>query len=296
MVEPTVTEAIAALPCWSGSIKVLPLAGGLTNHNYLVTDERSRFVVRHGRDIPAHGIMRFNEAAAAKAAHAAGIGPQVIHSASGFMVSQYVEGRVLTPEQIRDPGMQARVCEVLRRCHYLMPKHWSGPALIFWVFQVIRSYAARLESEAQVIDADALARLTTVAEQLEAAVGPVIIALGHNDLLAANFIDDGERLWLIDWDYAGFNSPLFDLANLSSNNGLDRDSDRELLATYFERAATPEEYRGFRAMVCASLLRETLWARVSLLTSKINFDYRMYADDYQSRFEHEWQQFEEQYG
>lgn len=294
MVESGVVEAITALPCWSGAITVAPLAGGMTNHNYLVSQGSSRFVVRKGGDIPAHGIMRFNEVAAATAAFAAGIGPEVLHAGSGFMVSRFVEGAVLVPAQLRDPAMLTRVCEILRRCHHEIPKHWSGPALMFWVFQVIRSYVARLKSEGASVTS--LDRHAAVAEKLESSVGPIVVAFGHNDLLAANFIDDGTRLWLIDWDYAGFNSPLFDLANLSSNNGFSRDSDGALLSTYFGRHYGSDELRGLRAMVCASLLREMLWASVSAMTSKIAFDYRKYADDYRARFEHEWLQFERHYG
>ena len=70
--------------------------------------------------------------------------------------------------------------------------------------------------------ASRLPELVDVAAGLELAVGPVDLVFGHNDLLAGNFIDDGRRVWLIDWDYAGFNSPLFDLANLASNNEFDR--------------------------------------------------------------------------
>jgi len=294
MIEPSVVEAIAALPCWGGAINVLPLTGGMTNHNYLVTEGAVKFVVRQGSDIPAHGIMRFNEQAAARAAFAAGIGPRVLYAGSGFMVSEFIEGRTVSAEQMRDPAMLGRVCAILRRCHRQIPMYWAGPALIFWVFQVIRSYLSRLQSATA--GADALERLSAIAGQLETAVGPVVIAFGHNDLLAANFIDDGQRLWLIDWDYAGFNSPLFDLANLSSNNRFSRDSDGNLLTTYFERPYSAGEYRGFRAMLCASLLRETLWASVSALSSKIDFDYRKYADEYRSRFEHEWLQFEKLYG
>jgi thiamine kinase-like enzyme len=115
---------------------------------------------------------------------------------------------------------------------------------------------------------------------------------GHNDLLAANFIDDGARLWLIDWDYAGFNSPLFDLANLASNNAFTSELDERLLGAYFGAAVDAACRRGFAAMKCASLLREALWGCVSLAHSRIDFDYAGYARDYLQRFDHAWQGFE----
>jgi thiamine kinase-like enzyme len=294
MVDPAVAEAIGALPCWSGSVEVMPLGGGLTNHNYLVTDrEHRKFVVRQGRDMPAHGIMRFNELAAARAAFAAGIGPEVVHASAGFMVSRFVAGTVLSPELIQSGPMLGRISALLRRCHTDIPRHFQGPALIFWVFQVIRSYLAQLEAaHAQ----GRIAGLGEVAQRLETALGPVSIVFGHNDLLAANFIDDGDRLWLIDWDYGGFNSPLFDLANLASNNGLSSELEQVLLESYFERSVSVEIRRGFDALLCASLLREMLWAAVSDLTSAINFDYGKYAEDYRQRFQRQWQQFERLYG
>jgi thiamine kinase-like enzyme len=141
-----------------------------------------------------------------------------------------------------------------------------------------------------------LARLREHALRLEESQGPVTIVFGHNDLLAANFIDDGVRLWLIDWDYAGFNTPLFDLANLSSNNALTHELDLYLLEAYFQEPADAARLRAFTAMKCASLLREALWGAVSLIKSSIPFDYGSYARDYLNRFNTLWQHFESDHG
>jgi thiamine kinase-like enzyme len=118
---------------------------------------------------------------------------------------------------------------------------------------------------------------------------------GHNDLLAANLIDDGSRLWLIDWDYAGFNSPLFDPPT-SSNNEFTPELDDRLLSSYFGAAPGAECRRGFAAMKCAALLREALWGCVSLVHSKIDFDYTSYARDYLLRFDRSWVEFERRHG
>jgi thiamine kinase-like enzyme len=297
MVDRGIAEAIAALPCWSGSVAVAPLSGGLTNHNYLVTDGgHQKFVVRQGKDIPVHGIMRFNELAAAQAAFAAGIGPQVVHASEGFMVSRFIEGTVLTPALVRNEQMLRRICSLLRRCHWDMPRHFQGPALLFWVFQVIRSYLAHLAAAPERPGWANLEGLHAKAQRLEAAVGPVVLGFAHNDLLAANLIDDGSQLWLIDWDYGGFNSPLFDLANLASNNQFPAELEQLTLEHYFGGAVSLETRRGFDAMLCASLLREVLWATVSALSSTIAFDYRHYAENYRQRLERQWQQFETLYG
>jgi thiamine kinase-like enzyme len=124
----------------------------------------------------------------------------------------------------------------------------------------------------------------------------VTIVFGHNDLLAANLIDDGQRLWLIDWDYAGFNSPLFDLANLASNNEFTPELESVLLESYFGAPPAAPLSRAFAAMQCASLLRESLWGAVSRLTSSIDFDYAAYTRDYLQRFEQRWRRFQEPHG
>jgi thiamine kinase-like enzyme len=292
-----VIEAIAALPCWSGAIEIDALAGGLTNRNFRVSDRnRQQFVVRIGRDLPEHGVMRFNELAAARAAYAAGIAPQVIYAANGFLVSRFVDGSPLTPPRVRDARMLERIAALLRRCHRDIPRYFEGPAVMFWVFQIIRGYLNFLAAHGGATRPASLDAFAAQSERLERALGAVDIVFGHNDLLAANLIDDGERLWLIDWEYAGFNTPLFDLANLATNNELDAALETTLLESYFGDLPAPATRRGFAAMQCASLLRETLWAAVCGLTSKIDFDYRRYGEDYQRRFEGRWQEFDRHYG
>lgn len=129
------------------------------------------------------------------------------------------------------------------------------------------------------------------ADGLERAVGPVEVVFAHNDLLAGNFIDDGARLWLVDWDYAGFNSPLFDLANLASNNEYPAEMESRLLAAYFGQPADAALARRFSALKCASLLRETLWSMVSEIHSTLDFDYVAYSDANLARFERAYERF-----
>ncbi len=297
MIDPQLSAQIVALPCWSGAITVEPLIGGMTNRNCLVTDSSgARYVLRVGRDLTEHGVLRFNELAAARAAHAAGISPEVVYSREGLLVSRYVDGRTLEAADVREAGQLLRIVELLRDCHERIPRHLRGPALIFWVFQVIRNYVLLLgEPGANPLGVD-LEPLAARAVRLEKAVGPVHIVFGHNDLLAANLIDDGSRLWLIDWDYAGFNSPLFDLANLASNNEFTPELEDRLLTSYFGAAPGAECRRGFAAMKCAALLREVLWGCVSLVHSKIDFDYTSYARDYLLRFDRSWVAFERRHG
>jgi thiamine kinase-like enzyme len=179
------------------------------------------------------------------------------------------------------------VVELVRRCHEGIPQHLRGPAMIFWVFHVVRDYAHTLE-EGGSCHAGDLPELLRLAARLEKTVGTIDIVFGHNDLLAANFIDDGRRLWLIDWDYAGFNSPLFDLGGLASNNELGPALEEHLLELYFE---TPHDDLRSRydAMKCASLLREAMWSMVSEIHLAIDFDYQAYTAENLARFERAYQ-------
>lgn len=283
-----VLRRIEKLPCWTGPVRVAPLAGGMTNRNYRVQCGAQVFAVRLGQDLPAHGVMRFNERAAARAAHAAGLSPEVVYAARGVMVSRFIPGRTLAPHDLRDPGRLPAVLELLRRCHHGIPAQLRGPALMFWVFQVLRSYHALLEAQPAHLLQGHLPRFAAMAARLEQDVGPVHIAFCHNDLLAANFLDDGHRLWLIDWDYAGFNSPLFDLANLAVNNGLSADQSQNLLEQYFGERPDGARRRAFEALACASLLRETLWGAVSHATSAIRFDFAAYTRTWLERLDQRW--------
>ncbi|WP_455874276.1 phosphotransferase [Rhizobium yanglingense] len=288
----TPEDRIHALGIWQGPIEIAPIAGGITNRNYLVTDRISRRVVRLGADIPVHHISRQNELAASQAAHAAGLSPAVIHHEPGVLVLDFIEARALTAEDIQDAQMLARIVPLVRACHHDIALHFRGQAMIFWVFHVIRDYAATLIA-AESDYAPMLPALLEKAELLEQTAGPFDIAFGHNDLLAGNFLDDGKRLWLIDWDYAGFNTPLFDLGGLASNNEFSEGAERQMLETYFGRPLTRDLWQRYSAMKCSSLLRETLWSMVSEIHSTIDFNYEAYTVENLARFERAYKAFEQ---
>lgn len=269
-------DRIKSLSCWSGRVDPIPVTGGITNFNFKVRDGDSSFFVRTGVDIPIHGVMRFNEMAAAKAAEQVGLSPAILYSEPGLMVCRYIDGHTLSEQDVRIQSNLEQIINLIKRCHREIPRYFRGPALIFWVFHVIRNYIGELE-ERESTYLNILPELSNKAELLEAALGPTRIVFGHNDLLPANFIDDGTRMWLIDWDYAGYNTPLFDLANLASNNSLDRGQETWLLENYFETKLTVTLARSFSAMKCASLLRETLWSMVSEIHSTLDFDYAEYT-------------------
>ncbi len=277
------SQVAARLSCWSGPVQPEPLHGGITNTNFVVRDGGDTFVVRIGDDLPLHGIIRRHELATCKAAHDCGLSPEIVHHEPGAMVMRFIDAMTLTEDDIRRPETLRRVAELIRRCHTEMPRHLRGPALMFWVFETCRNYLETAGSSPG-RPPDDLGELRNCNEALERAVGPMLPVFCHNDLLAANFLDDGESLWLLDWEYAGWNSAYFDLANLASNNQMDPEQEAVLLETYFGRRVEPRDLTQLRTMKCASLLRETLWSLVQEQHSSVDFDYATYTDDHLARF------------
>lgn len=260
-----------------------PLRGGLSNSNFKVIDKGEAFVARLGADFPFHHVSRQREAAASRWAHAAGLSPEVCYAGDGVLVCRFIEGRTYQADDVR--ADLVRVVALIKTCHRDMPKHARGEASLFWVFHVLRDYAHIMRESEHRIVAD-LPRLAIIADDLEAAQTPLPIVFGHHDLLPANFIADANRLWLIDWEYAGFGTPMFDLANVAQNAAMDEGEERRLLALYFNRALGGELLRSFAAMKVASALREALWAMVSQLHLKApGADYGAYADECMKKFE-----------
>ena len=268
-----------ALPIWEGAASATPLGGGITNLNVLVTDARRKAVVRIGDDIPVHQIMRFNELAASHAAEAAGISPAVLYHEPGALVIDFVQGRTMTAADLRQADLLDQALQLVIRTHRELPRSLRGPALTFWVFQVLRDYAATL-TEGRSRHIPALSGLLDEAEGLERAVGRIEMVFGHNDLLPGNFLHDGSRMWLIDWDYAGWGSPLFDLGGLAANNGLDAAQEAWVLETYFGTPPDADLWRRYRAMKAAAALREAMWSMVQEIHSDLDFDYATYTAEY----------------
>lgn len=255
-------DRIMAIPIWRGGIAVAPLQGGLSNESFTITDSTGRYVVRFGRDFPFHHVFRDREVMAARAAHAAGFAPEVVHAGPGVMVSRFIEGKTYAAEDVR--ANIPRIAAIVRRFHQEMPAQVSGPGFIFWVFHVIRDYARTLTAGGSRM-VPRLPEFLALAAEMERAQAPMPIVYGHHDFLPANFIDDGQRLWLIDFEYAGFGTAMFDLAGIASNAGFDAADAEQLLEEYFGDVPGDEVMRSHAAMQCASLLREAMWSMVSEL-------------------------------
>ena len=287
-------DRIRALPCWKGRIEIAILTGGISNESYVVTDAAARHVVRFGHDYPFHHVSRQREIMTARAAHAAGFAPEIRYAEPGVMVSAFLDAKTFAgSDVVRE---RVRVASLLRRFHDSMPRHVSGAGFIFWVFHVIRDYARTLRAGGSRM-APALPGYVALAEELEEAQVPLPVIFGHNDLLPANILDDGKRLWLIDFEYAGFNTAMFDLAGTTSNAGFSAEDTDEFLAAYFGQPPSAGLKRSHAAMQCASLLREAMWSMVSELhLSAPGADYPTYTQENLDRLDRALDDYRAKYG
>ncbi len=268
---------------WPGRTAQLEvLGGGVTNHNVKVDlggDEV--YVLRiAGRDTDLLGIDRSVERDATQLAASVGVGPEVIAflEPEGWLVTRFIEGKIVPEERMRDPTVIRRVAVALRAIH-------NGPPLErrFDSFQVVEDYrAVAFARGAQMPPAYAWAR--QIARRIAAARGPVPERPCHNDLINANFIDDGSRIRIVDWEYAGMGDVFFDLANFSINHGFSADERRALLEAY---AGTVQAHqaRALELMRFMSDFREAMWGVVQGVVSALDFDFDGYASQHFSRLE-----------
>ena len=279
--DKNIKTTIQSIPIWNNEISIKTLDGGITNENFLVEEHNKKYVVRLGNDIPEHLVSRSNELIVSKAASNAGISPKVIYHSHGILVLDYIKSITLSSEGVRKNIKS--IIPLIKKIHHEIPKNLYGQSVIFWVFHVIRNYVKFLNDNKS-LHIKILSDLISKSESLEKNSSPYEIVFGHNDLLPANFLDDGSKIWIIDWEYAGFNTPLFDLGGLSSNNDFSYKEEIYLLENYFENKINDKLLLQYNSLKCASLLRETMWSMVSELTSKIDFNYAEYTEENLSKF------------
>jgi thiamine kinase-like enzyme len=287
-------QRVRALAFWSGPVTLEPLKGGLSNASFIVTDAKGKYVARVGEDYPCHHVFRDREIRASRAAFEAGLSPEVVHAEPGLMVVRFIAAHTYSEENVR--GSLERCAEILKKCHRDMKRRVTGPVSIFWVFHVLRDYGHTLKEGGHKRVGD-IPRWLAAVDTLEDAQIALPVVFGHHDLLPGNFMDDGQRLWLIDWEYGGFGTAMFDLANISANNSFSDTEQRHLLEVYFEKMPDEATQRAFDAMKTASTLREAMWGMVSELhLNAPGVDYVAHANEYLGRYEQALKTFHDRYG
>jgi thiamine kinase-like enzyme len=276
MSDDAVWAIARSVPGWqTGDLDIVPLEGGITNRNFVVTHGGERFVLRvPGRDTELLGIDRANEARAASFAADAGVGPPVVAflPESGCFVARFVEGAHIPMEDLRRDDVLGSVVRSLRLFHASPPIPSS-----FNVFRIVEGYAETAEARG-VTPPAAYHEAHAVANRIEAAfdVNPAPLTTCHNDLLNANFLREGDHTWIVDYEYAGMGDPFFDLGNLAVNNDLDEAAGELLLRhTYGE---VRDRHRARLALMrVMSDFREAMWGVVQQAISALDEDFEAYA-------------------
>ncbi len=275
-------ESLAARVWPDGAPRVEPLGGGITNHNFKVSLEDGRaFVLRiGGKDTELLGIDRRAEHEAALAAAAAGAGPEVLSfvEPEGVLVTRFVEGDPFPPDRMRSPEGIRRAVDTLKPFH-------DGRAIPsrFDSFRVVETYATTARERGVRLPGE-FEHARELARRIERARGPQPERACHNDLLNANFIVHGDRLWIVDWEYAGMGDVLFDLANLSVNHGFEPDEDELLLRCYFGESRRTDA-AALAVMRFMSDFREAMWGVVQQAISELDVDFVAYAAEHFERLE-----------
>ena len=277
----SVDEVIARIPAWADDpgLRVAPLGGGITNQNFRIDTRGESFVLRlAGEGTAQLGINRDVEHAAHRAAAGIGIAPDVVSylRPEGYLVTRFISGRPIDEVEIGRPGMIRRVAEALCAFHALP----SIPGT-FSAFEVVRDYAARVR-RLQVPFPPGFDDLRARLDEIEAHLPPTPPRPCHNDLLNANFLEADGRLYILDWEYAGMGDAYFDLANFSRNHSFTLEQDGWLLEAYAGRS-NPARLARLRLMRVASDMREAMWGLLQSGISRLDFDFRGYAEKHFQR-------------
>lgn len=262
----------------------VPLDGGLSGRTFRVHLGRGDYVVHlGGKDTKALGISRAAEREATETAARMGVGPEVAAylPAEDVLVTRYLEGRPLRPEEVSEPDILADLAESLKTLH--RGRRLRVPLAPFRVVEVYRTTA---EAHGTAVD-ERYDRAHALADRIEAAMTgtdhtPVPI---HGDLMPSNFIYHDERVRIVDWEYAGMGDRFFDLGNLSANARFDEGDDEWLLTAYFNEPPTARRFATLRLMRLVSDFREAMWGVVQSAISPVDFDFVGYADEHFARFE-----------
>jgi thiamine kinase-like enzyme len=276
--------AMQRVPELAGAeLALTALSGGITNRNFLVTiaGRSDRYVIRlAGNDTHLLGISREVEHAATVAAAGVGVGPEVTAfiRPEGYLVTRFIEGSPVSDDAVHQATTQRRVGESLRRIH-------DGPPIpgLFIPFRIVEAYRALAAARGVPIPPEyELAQSFARRIELACLSNPLEMRPCHNDLLNANFIDDGTRIRIVDWEYAGMGDPFFDLGNFSVNHGLTPDEDAEVLRAY-DGVVERDRLARLTIMRTMSDFREAMWGVLQQGVSTLDVDFVAYAGEHFER-------------
>ncbi len=284
-VRDTLVAALQRVPEVAGrELTLTALSGGITNRNYLVSpaDGTDRYVIRlAGNDTHLLGISREVEHAATVMAAGVGVGPDVTAwiRPEGYLLTRFIEGAPVSDAAVHQPATLERVAASLRRIH-------DGPPIpgLFVPLRIVEAFRALALARGVRIPVEyELAAAIGRRIELACLAAPLEPRPCHNDLLNANFIDDGLRIRIVDWEYAGLGDPFFDLGNFSINHELTPDEDRHLLEAYDGGTVDPARLARLHLMRVVSDFREAMWGVLQQGLSELEVDFVVYAGEHFDR-------------
>lgn len=258
-------DAYAALertPLFGGarleSVKLERL-GSLTNVTYKVTDGDEAYVLRLPGEDTFEYINRAVEEHNSRQAAAAGINAEVLYfdPNEGTMLSRFVDGVAMDEERFkRDPGAPARAALALKQVHSLGPVFGSR----FDVFALIDNYLGILNRLQMPLPEDYYeAEREAEAVRLALETSPMLLVPCHNDPWPRNFLDTGERFYIVDWEFSGMGDPMWDLGDLSAEAGFGPEQDQAMMEAYYGDNVPPVLYSRLELYKTMSDLLWALW-------------------------------------
>jgi thiamine kinase-like enzyme len=270
------SEVFDRVPSLSGHPRTIEeLSGGLTNRNLKVTTPDGVFVARC-TDVngDALGIDREAEYHNSKAAEEAGVGAPVLEYRPelGVLVIGFIPGVTLSRADFVKPDLVRRVAEGCRQLH-------AGPRFVgeFNMFERQQGYLRTAQREGYKIpdgyldQADKVAQMRKALDSLDEGTVPC-----NNDLLAENFVDDGHKVWLIDYEYSGNNDACFELGNIWMECRLSNDQLEELVTAYYGHPR-PSKLARARLLGALGQYGWTLWGAIQHAVSPLDFDFWEWA-------------------
>jgi thiamine kinase-like enzyme len=274
---PSGIDAVVAR-LWPGrEIRISPIPAGLTNQNFRVEVDSTPYFVRlPGQSTDLLAVDRANELHNTRAAAAAGAGPAVVDHdpSSGALVLAWIDGRTMSNAAFAEAGAPARIAQSLRRLHGAtrFRDDFNMFRLTDYYLGVVEARSIRIPDGYR----DALPKVALIEAAL--AAKPISSVPCHNDLLAENYLDDGSKLWIVDYEYSGNNDPTFELGNTAQELGFDASRQEELCAAYFGEA-TPALLARMRLQMIMSDVGWTLWAAIQAAISSIDYDFWGWAEE-----------------
>jgi len=264
--------------------QITELTGGITNKNYKITVDGESFVLRMGGNETKYlGIDRKVEYECSRLASQIGIAPEptAFLEPEGYIVARFISGKGIPAEEIGTAENINRVLESMKAYHAL--EFFPGSFSPFRVAEEYKKTALSFNVKLP----DKMDWYLEKSHEIESAMyarEPLTLRPCHNDLLNGNFIDDGTRIRILDWEYAGMGDIFFDLGNFAIQHEFNDEQDEILLNAYFE-TPTDSQHAHQKLMKIMSDLREAMWAQVQIGVSQLDFDYVSYGEKYFQRFE-----------